>query len=207
MEASSTYQEKSTAKMKSTKSTVEEAPLRADAARNRQRILEAAEALFIERGADASLDEIAKRANVGIGTLYRRFPTRDALLAATSDERLLALAEKSRARDVALDPGASIRTFIKELVYHASHYRGLAMVLGTVLREGTAGCHAGREEGRRLLQRAQKAGVVRKDVSIDDLVCVVTAIAVAVEQSDSPKSRVAHLVDLFLDGIANTRAA
>jgi AcrR family transcriptional regulator len=187
--------------MASEKSTSDGAPLRADAARNRERILEAAEVLFIERGADASLDDIAKRANVGIGTLYRRFPTRDALLAATSDERLLALAEASRARDEKLDPDASIRAFLKELVNHASHYRGLAVLLGTVLQEGTPGCHAGREEGRRLLQRAQKAGAVRKDVSIDDLVCMVTAIALAVEQGSSTKSRVAHLVDLFLDGI------
>ncbi|MEM5299212.1 helix-turn-helix domain-containing protein [Burkholderia sp. JPY481] len=190
--------------MKSKRSTTDEAPLRADAARNRQRILEAADALFLERGAEASLDDIAKRANVGIGTLYRRFPTRDALLAATSDERLLSLAEASRARDDKLEPNASVRAFVKELVNHATHYRGLAALLGTVLQEGTAGCRAGREEGRRLLHRAQMTGTVRKDVSVDDLVCVVTAIALAVEQGGATKSRVAHLVDLFLDGIGNT---
>jgi AcrR family transcriptional regulator len=187
------------------RSTADEAPLRADAARNRERILEAAEALFLERGAEVSLDDIARRANVGIGTLYRRFPTRDALLAATSDERLLSLAEASRTRDDKLEPIASIRAFVKELVNHANHYRGLAALLGTVLREGTPGCHAGREEGRRLLERAQKAGAVRKDVSIDDLVCVVTAIALAIEQGGTTKSRVTHLVDLFLDGIGNTK--
>lgn len=193
--------------MKSKHSTTDDAPLRADAARNRERILEAAEALFLERGAEASLDDIAKRANVGIGTLYRRFPTRDALLAATSDERLLSLAKASRARDDKLEPDASVRAFVKELVNHATHYRGLAALLGTVLQEGTAGCHAGREEGRRLLQRAQMAGAVRKDVSVDDLVCMVTAIALAVEQGRATKSRVSHLVDLFLDGIGNTQAA
>jgi AcrR family transcriptional regulator len=187
------------------RSMADEAPLRADAVRNRQRILEAAEALFLERGAEVSLDDIARRANVGIGTLYRRFPTRDALLAATSDERLLLLAEASRARDDKLAPIASIRAFVKELVNHANHYRGLAALLGTVLREGTPGCHAGREEGRRLLERAQKTGAVRKDVSIDDLVCVVTAIALAIEQGGTTKSRVTHLVDLFLDGIGNTK--
>lgn len=90
---------------------------------------------------------------------------------------------------------------------HASHYHGLAALLGTVLQEGTPGCHAGREEGCRLLQRAQTAGVVRNGVSIDDLVCVVTAIALAVEQGGATKSRVAHLVDLFFDGIGNTESA
>ncbi|WP_116141860.1 TetR/AcrR family transcriptional regulator [Trinickia diaoshuihuensis] len=191
--------------MKSKHSTADEAPLRADAALNRQRILEAAEALFLERGAEVSLDDIAKRANVGIGTLYRRFPTRDALLAATSDERLLSLVAASRARDGKMEPVASIRAFVKELVNHATHCRGLAAMLGTVLQEGTAGCRAGREEGHRLLQRAQVAGAVRSDVSIDDLICVVTAIALAVEQGGATKSRVTHLVDLFLDGIGTTR--
>jgi AcrR family transcriptional regulator len=187
--------------MKSKSPETDEVPLRADAARNRKRILAAAEEVFLERGADASLDDIARRAKVGIGTLYRRFPTRDALLAATSDERLLSLARASRARDGRLEPRASVRAFVEELATHASHYRGLAVLLGAVLQSDTPGCHAGLEEGRRLLQRAQKAGAIRKDVSLDDLVCVVTAISLAVEQGASPKSRIAHLVNLFLDGI------
>jgi hypothetical protein len=89
-------------------------------------------------------------------------------------------------------------------VNHANHYRGLAALLGTVLQEGTPGCRAGSEEGRRLLERAQKAGAVRKDVSIGDLVCVVTAIALAVEQGGTTRSRVTHLIDLFFDGIGKT---
>ncbi|CAM3737750.1 TetR/AcrR family transcriptional regulator [Bordetella tumulicola] len=182
-------------------SGTDEAPLRADAARNRERILAAAEEVFLERGADASLDDVAKRAKVGIGTLYRRFPAREALLAALSDERLLSLAAASRAADDTLEPKASIRAFVQELVMHASHYRGLAASLGAVLQSGTPGCHAGSEEGLRLLHRAQKAGAVRKDVSLDDLLCMVTAISLAVEQGRAGKTRVAHLVDLFLDGI------
>ncbi|MFP4893655.1 TetR/AcrR family transcriptional regulator [Paraburkholderia sp. EG304] len=120
--------------MKSKRSTTDEAPLRADAARNRQRILEAADALFLERGAEASLDDIAKRANVGIGTLYRRFPTRDALLAATSDERLLSLAEASRARDDKLEPNASVR-----LRQGAREPRDPLSRVGCVAGNGTAG--------------------------------------------------------------------
>lgn len=199
MEASSTLQ---VSLMMTTKPPVaDDPPLRADAARNRARILAAAEEVFLERGADASLDDVAKRAKVGIGTLYRRFPTRDALLAAVSDERLLALAETSRARDASLDPVASIRAFVVELVHHASYYRGLAASLGAVLQSGTPGCHASGTEGQRLLARAQKAGVVRKDVSFDDIVCVVTAVSLSVEQGLSDRSRVVHLVDLFLGGI------
>lgn len=178
----------------------DEAPLRADAARNRERILEAAEAVFLERGADASLEEVAKRAKVGIGTLYRRFPGREELLAAMSDDRLLAIAEASKARDD-LGPDASIRVYVSELVAHTTLYRGLAVSLGAVLRSETPGCHASSEEGRRLLARAQEAGVVRGDVSIGDLVCVIMAVSLAVEQDPSAQSRVPHLIGLFLDGI------
>lgn len=64
-----------------------------------------------------------------------------------------------------------------ELATHASHYQGLAVQLGTVLKSHTVGCNAGREEGQRLLQRAQKAKAVAKNVSFDDLLCVITAIS------------------------------
>ena len=187
--------------MTETVQTIEETPLRADAARNRERILAAADEVFAERGADASLEDVAKRAKVGIGTLYRRFPTREALLGALCDERMLAMAANSRTRDDVMDPGASLRAFMVELATHASHYQGLAVQLGTVLKTHTAGCNAGREEGQRLLQRAQKAKAVAKDVSFNDLLCVITAISLAAEQGGPLKSRVKHLVDLFLDGI------
>ncbi|WP_075256588.1 TetR/AcrR family transcriptional regulator [Herbaspirillum camelliae] len=181
---------------------IEEPSLRADAARNRERILAAAEEVFLERGSDASLDDIAKRAKVGIGTLYRRFPTREALLAAANDERLMALANASRRRDHKLQPADSVRAFVSDLVAHACHYRGLAAALGAVLKSGTPGCHASGEEVRRLLERAQNAGAVRKDVSFEDLVCMVVAISLSVEQGSTTKPRIAHLTDLFLDGIS-----
>lgn len=185
-----------------TPTPAEDTPLRADAARNRERILAAAEAVFVERGADASLDDVAKRAGVGIGTLYRRFPSREALLAALSDARLLAMAETSRARDATHAPLEAIRAFVVALVHHASHYRGLATSLGAVLHSGTPGCHASGTEGQRLLLRAQAAGAVRDDVTFDDIVCVVTAVSLAVEQGTSPATRIPHLVNMFLGGIA-----
>jgi AcrR family transcriptional regulator len=159
--------------------------------------------VFLEQGANASLDEVARRAKVGIGTLYRRFPTREALLAATYSARFLTLAEASRARDEKLEPGESVRAYLEQLVTHTKVYRGLASSLGTVLQTDTPGCHATTEEGQRLLRRAQKAGVIRRDVTFDDLVCVATAISLASEQGTSSKSRVAHLVDVFLAGLAS----
>lgn len=178
-----------------------EAGLRADAERNRQRILVAAEELFLERGATVSLDEVAKRAKVGAGTLYRRFPTREALLAATSNERFTSVAEASRARDADHEPDESLRRFVEELALNTSVYQSLAASLGTVIQHGTPGCNAITEEGERLLKRTKETGIVREDISFDDIVCVVSAIAIAVEKDSEPVPRVAHLVDLLINGM------
>jgi AcrR family transcriptional regulator len=178
-----------------------ETGLRADAELNRQRILVAAEELFLEQGAGVALEEVAKRAKVGIGTLYRRFPTREALLAATSNERFTSVAQKSRARDAHHDPGDAMRRFLEDLAMNTSVYQSLAATLGTVIQHGTPGCIAITEEGQRLLRRTQEAGIIRGDVSFDDIICVVSAISIAVEKDDTPMSRIAHLVDLLLNGM------
>lgn len=176
--------------------------LRADAQQNRERILAAAEEIFLERGAGASLEEVAKRAGTGIGTLYRRFPTRESLLAATYNARLLSFADASRTRNASLDSLGAIKAYLEGLVMNTRIYRGLAVSLGTVLQCGTPGCHATMEEGHRLLRNGQEAGTIRRDVTFDDLVFVVTAISLATEQNDSLEPRIEHLVGLFLDGIS-----
>jgi AcrR family transcriptional regulator len=176
--------------------------LRADAERNREQILVAAEELFLERGAGVPLDEVAKRANVGIGTLYRRFPTREELLAATSNGRFLSLAEVSCSRDDDLDPGAAMRAYLEELAINTSIYQSFAASLGVVIECGTPGCLAITAEGNRLLARAQEAGVIRQEVTFADLIYVVSAICIALDKDGPSKTRVAHLVDLFLNGIS-----
>lgn len=180
---------------------IDEPPLRADAQKNRERILTAAEKVFLERGASATVEDVAKRAGVGIGTLYRRFPTREALLGASYNARFLSLAQASRARDGELGEAGALRAYLEELVLYTSVYRGFAVSLATVLQTGTPGCHATTEEGKRLLARAQNAKVIRADVSFDDLVWVAMAISLAIENDGEPKSRIAHLVGVFFDGI------
>jgi AcrR family transcriptional regulator len=177
-----------------------ETGLRADAQRNRERILSAAEDVFREQGADASLEEVARRAGVGIGTLYRRFPTREALLANAFNDRFLLLSQTSQSRAEKLGPVAALRAYVEALVTNTNVYRSFATSLGTVLQSGTPGCHAMTEEGQRLLRQAQQAQRVRPDFSFDDLIYVATAIALAVERDSKPKSRIGHLLDLFLDG-------
>ena len=179
-----------------------EPTLRADAQKNRELILAAAEALFLEKGANVPLEEVANRAGVGIGTLYRRFPTREALLAATSNERFMALAETSRARDPDLAPGEAMRAYLEELARDTSAYQSLAASIGTVIQCGTPGCNAITAEGLRLLRRGQEAGAIRGDVTYEDVIYVVTAISLAIENDDAPALRIGRLVDLFLNGIS-----
>ena len=178
-------------------------PLRADARENRARILEAAEEVFTEQGGGASLEAVAKRAGVGIGTLYRRFPTRDELLAATYSERLLAFAESSRADTAALerDPGSALRAFVEGLVVHINIYRGLAASIGMVLQSGTPGCAAISETGATLLRQAQDRGTIRSDIAFNDLVHIITAISLAIEHEGGSTARIGQLASIFFDGV------
>lgn len=176
-------------------------PLRADAQRNKERILVAAEATFLEHGAGVSLEDVARRAGVGIGTLYRRFPTREDLLAAAYSARFLALADISRSRADQLDPLAALRAYLEDLVQSANIYRGLAASLGTVLQIGTPGCLATSAEGARLLRQAQQSGAVRPDIRFEDVVCIATAISLATEHDSASQARIPHLVAVFINGI------
>ncbi len=176
-------------------------PLRADAQQNRDKIIAAAEEIFLERGATVSMNEIARHAGVGIGTLYRRFPTREDLLAAAYSARFIAFAEDMRSRAKVTDSLSAMRVYLEELVHQTTVYRGFAASLGIVLTTGTAGCIATSRVGRCLLQTAQDAGQIRPDITFNDLVCVATAISLAVEQNGASKSRIALLVNVFTDGI------
>jgi AcrR family transcriptional regulator len=176
--------------------------LRADAQRNRERMLGSAERVFLARGAGASLEDVAKDAEVGIGTLYRHFPTRDDLFAAVFSEKFLTFAESWRQREGQLSPNAALRGYLVELVTNANIYRDLAASLGTVLHSETPGCRANAEVGNQLLQDAKDAGTFREDVGFDDLVVVVTAVCLAVGQTEDARVRTERLVDLFVGGMA-----
>lgn len=176
-------------------------PLRADARQNRDRILAAAEEIFLERGATVSMNEVARHAGVGIGTLYRRFPSREDLLAAAYSARFVAFAEDMRLRAEGADALPAVRAYLEGLVRYTTVYRGFAASLGVVLKTGTPGCHATTGVGQWLLRTAQEKGRIRADITFDDLVCVATAIALAVEQDGPSRSRLEHLVDVFTEGM------
>jgi AcrR family transcriptional regulator len=183
--------------------------MRADARRNYRTLLAAAKAAFEEHGTDASLDDIARRAGVGIGTLYRHFPTRQSLLEDVVRDRLDTL--RAHAGDLldSASPGAALTSWLRTLVEHASTYRGLsASVMITMLDERTdlfASCRAMRAAGRALLTRAQEAGDIRPDVDPSELLLLVYGLAWATEQVPRGAEQTDRLLSLLVDGLRQPR--
>ena len=153
-------------------------PLRADAAANRRRILEAARAVFAERGIDAPFDEIARRAGVGNATLYRHFPSRDVLLAAVFEARL---AEYARAATEALqapDPWLGFGQYAERVFAMQVADRGLSDML-TMTLQSAEGLDELRDRAYRdfaeLVRRAQAAGRLRADFVPEDFALLLLA--------------------------------
>ncbi|MCF2532041.1 TetR/AcrR family transcriptional regulator [Yinghuangia sp. KLBMP8922] len=181
--------------------------MRADALRNRDRILEVARAVIAEQGAQASLRDIARRAGVGMGTLYRHFPNREALLEALLRRRFDELA--ALAESLADDPRPAktvLRTWLAEFGADAGTYRGLSTTLLATLDDpGSplhASCQAMRTAGAGLLRRAQQAGDIRGDVDGTDLFALVSAVAWIADQSPALAYRRDHLFELVMAGLA-----
>lgn len=179
--------------------------MRADARRNHERLLTEARAAFAEHGTDASLEDVARRAGVGIGTLYRHFPNRDALVSAVFEDAVGELLARSRQLLDAPEPCAALVTWLRETVTHAGEYRGLARSLMAVPADGSsalARCSDPiRQAGGALLARAQQAGSVRADVAIADLLQLTHAIALAAEETPSDPDLADRLLNLTLRGL------
>ncbi|MEL5960121.1 helix-turn-helix domain-containing protein [Streptomyces sp. CLV115] len=185
-------------------------PMRADARRNYDRLLGEARTAFAEHGTDASLEDIARRAGVGIGTLYRHFPNRHALMNAVFQEALTSLITRSRELAQARQPCAGLVEWLGAIIAHAGEYRGLAQALMSTSRDETSAlsqCNVPlREAGAVLLVRAQESGAVRPDVSIGDLLQLTNAIALAAEQSPDDPELAGRLLMLTLQGLKGARA-
>ncbi|MGE5689254.1 MAG: TetR/AcrR family transcriptional regulator [Pseudomonadota bacterium] len=161
--------------------TVVEPKLRADALRNRRRVLDAAAAVFAERGLDAGVDEIARRAGVGHATVYRRFPTKDALVAELLLDRMQSVLELTESA-LADEPGAGFRRFMEGTVAMQMADRSLFEALGGRVPPGDALLEIQQRllgRMRLLLERAQAAGAVRPDVTAEDVPFLAAAVSFA----------------------------
>ena len=176
-------------------------PLRADAQRNYEKLLAAGRAAFTEEGSSASLEEIARRAGVGIGTLYRHFPTRQALLEAVYLEEVDALCRT--ADDLADEqPWEALVAWLHRFVAYVATKEALAQELfAYVDRDADVfrRCHTMfYAAGEPLLERAQAAGIVRPDTNILDVVRMVVGIA---KMPSAPPDQIERVLDMALDGL------
>ncbi|UDY37582.1 TetR/AcrR family transcriptional regulator [Dermatobacter hominis] len=183
-------------------------PLRADAARNRARLLAAATEAFERSGPEASLEDVAKRAGVGIGTLYRHFPTREALLEAVFRDRIAGLSALGDELLTAPDAFDSLATWLRAHLTNASACQGLAgsVVIDLLDVDGEDGqhepaCAQMRAVGAQLLERAQAEGSARTDVDAEDLVRLVNALVSATDDADERSALTERLFALMVDGL------
>jgi AcrR family transcriptional regulator len=182
-------------------STLVERPKRADARRNYDKLIAAARDVFAEHGTSASLEEIARRAGVGIGTLYRHFPSRQDLLEAVYVEEVEEVCQ-SAGELADLPPWEALSAWLQRLVSYVGRKQALAQELWNYLdrdAEVFRGCRTALlAAGEPLLERAQQAGAVRPDVKIDDVLYMVGGIG---KNPTTPPDQVAHVLEIALDGL------
>jgi AcrR family transcriptional regulator len=176
-------------------------PKRADARRNYDKLVAAARDAFAEHGTSASLEEVARRAGVGIGTLYRRFPSRQDLLEAVYVEEL---ADVCQSADELTDlpPWEALSAWLHRLVEYVGRKHALAEELWNYLdrdAEFFSGCRTALfAAGEPLLARAQAAHEVREDVDYNDVIQMVGGIG---KNPATPPEQVARILDIALDGL------
>jgi AcrR family transcriptional regulator len=176
-------------------------PRRADAARNRERILAAASELFAQRGMDASMPELAERAGVGVGTVYRAFPDKEHVLSAVIAERFRWLAAEVEAASASADPWAAFTDVVwkaaalhaKDRAFHQCLPQALDLPEVSEARRHTL------DAFRRLITRAQEAGALRDDLVAEDIPMLLAGVGVS-RSASRGVSWERHLA-LVIDGL------
>jgi AcrR family transcriptional regulator len=178
--------------------------LRADAARNRVAILDAAEAIFGEKGPAMSTEEVARRASVGIGTIFRHYPTKRDLIEAVVVARLERLTREADALTVD-DRGEALFGFFERIVAESADKRtlvhsmsALGIDVGELMREAGAGFRAA---VKRLLTRAQERRVVRPDVEVGDVLNLLRALAYAADVGKTDPDVRRRALAVVIDGL------
>jgi AcrR family transcriptional regulator len=185
--------------------------MRADAKRNYEKLVTAAAEAFAEHGADdVSLEEIAKRASVGIGTLYRHFPNRQALLEAVYRDQVEALRARAEELVATKPPAEALATWLRDLVDFGRTKRMLTSAMLTTVTQDSEVMTSSRQMMRRaaadILSSAQQAGVVRADADPADLMRLVHAISMTTEWAGDDNEQADRLLALVLDGLKSQPA-
>lgn len=203
MEASSAFQEVPVATAKKKPATPRKP--RADAERNRQLLMEVAKQAFAESSGEVTLDEIAKRAGVGIGTLYRHFPTRDAMLQAVYRREVEQLAEAASGLLETMAPLDALRAWLRLFVDYIGTKKIIVPALNAATSDNSALFEYSSAQIRgaadRLVTRAIESGDVQKDVQAIDLLYAVFGFSKAGDQTDWI-ARAYRLIDILIAGMA-----
>ncbi|WP_018334329.1 TetR/AcrR family transcriptional regulator [Actinomycetospora chiangmaiensis] len=174
--------------------------MRADARKNYDHLLEVARGIVAEHGADASLRDIARRAGVGLGTLYRHFPTREALLEALLRSSFGDLTARAEHLGRSVPPGEALLTWVRECTRFTTTYHGVTQVMVAAIEEPDSALHAScvelRAAGARLLSRAQDAGAARPGTDGTDLFALIAGLAWLGDQP-ALAPRAEHLFDVI----------
>jgi AcrR family transcriptional regulator len=186
------------------KSAVVERVLRADARRNHESVIAAAKKLFADEGLDAQMPDVAKAAKVGVGTVYRHFPTKDDLIAALAAERFERLAEKAREGIAAEDAWEGLCDFIRFSAQLQADDRGLCEVMGSrpeVMEAAAYGVGLDRLSDQ-LVKRAQRSGDLRKDLDWQDIPMIACSLGRITPAEQGPAvGRWPRLVEIIIDGL------
>ena len=184
--------------------------LRADARRNREQVLRTAQQLFATEGLGVSLDEIARRAGVGPGTVHRHFPTKEALYLAVATEMLQQLVAEAEALATAGDP-AALFTLLSRMMATGAENVAVKSALAAAefdLRTAAPGVAADlTRQVADLLDRAHAAAVVRPDLTVDEVMALVAGAFAAIRHAGAETSREhsAHIAQIILDGLRPQR--
>jgi AcrR family transcriptional regulator len=176
-------------------------PMRADARRNYERILLVAREAFYEHGAAASLDDIARRAEVGPGTLYRHFPTRSALLDMVYREHVREICAEADALAQSQPPFEALAAWLRCVAVGMTANQGLKEATVAESLDLSACKEMYYTTGGELVDRAQEAGTVRPGVDINDVLKLVHATTQGSEKSPDPIGQIDRLLSIVLDGL------
>jgi AcrR family transcriptional regulator len=181
---------------------------RADSVRNRERLLKAAARILGTGGADASLEAVAKRAGVGIGTLYRHFPTREALFEAVYRHEVDEVTQLAEQMGQESSPVDALRQWLRAIVQLVATKKGMLAALA-LAADGRSDLYAYSAERLSkaigtLLQRATKAGQIRADITPEDLLRALIGLCYSYDRPDWQEP-VTRLLDVFVDGLVVKR--
>jgi AcrR family transcriptional regulator len=180
-------------------------PLRRDAARNRQRVLKAASEVFTERGLDVSLDEVARHAGVGVGTVYRRFGTKEDLVEALFVDRIEAVATLAEEAAEAPDPWSGLAGFMEQAAEMLAGDNGLRQLLMFATYGGDKVCYARQRNApvvTKLVERVQAAGQLRADLQPTDIPFILLVLAEAAQFARGVRPEIwRRYLTLVLDGL------